>query len=249
MAKKFLVGALVLICAYAAILMFFGNTNKPQKNVAPIAASESTEKKPNSPVNSSVIKPLAFQTTDQTSNNEANADNQSQTITQQDVENIINQSVTQQDLEDVVNQYFDEGIKNFNADDLKPTINLADLKIISGANKETAQAYIENLNLIYNQNLQNIDQAISLESDTLNFNSITTAYGKTIEALYKLAVPENLEFIHRDQIVLLSAQKNAFEIAKDYENDPVKAMLAIQAGEEFNQEFLALQNTLANVIQ
>lgn len=233
MAKKFLISALVLVSAYVAILMFFGNTGESQKNGKPVAVSDSTKEKPNSPLNSPLIEPLVFKTTGEISLSDASS----------------SPAITQQDVESVINQYFDEGIKNFNTDDLRPVISLKDLKIISGSSKEAAQIYIENLNAIYSRDLENVDQAASYTSDIPDFNIMIAAYDKTIAALYELAVPENLAFIHRDQITLLSAQKNALNVAKNFEKDPLNTILAIQAAQEFNQEFASLQNTLIQVIE
>lgn len=236
MAKKILIGALVLISAYAAILIFFGNERVSPNINQPIAINTKTEaNKPNSPLKNPISQ-VETQNNDKTT---ASAENP---------------SIAEQEVENTLHQYLEEDTKNFDATSLKPIIDIKDLKIINSTSKELTQDYINNINAVYGKYSENLKR-ISIEeelssSDLINFDPIISAYKETIGALYKVVVPQNLVFVHQEQIAILSAQSNALQIAKDnYENDPIKALSALEVSNEFNQELLNLQDTFANAIQ
>lgn len=231
MAKKFLIGVLILISAYAAILIFFGGEEKNQ-TISP----DSTQliQKPNSPLKNPVVL--------ENSESETNIDNM---IFTEDG------GITQQDLEKSISQYLENEVKKFDANNLKPVIDPKNLKIINDSSEAAIKEYVNNLNIVY-KDLNNIDQKILIENSSLeipiNFNLIISAYQKIIDSLYKIAVPQNLTFVHQEQIALLSAQRNAFKIIKDYEKDPMKAILAMEAGEKFNQDFINLTEAFNQMI-
>lgn len=247
MAKKFLIGVLILFSAYAAILVFFGNGPQISPNLnQQIAVGNKTEiNKPNSPLKNNLSQSPNQKISGANAQKEGASDENVDIIAQ----NISAQNV---DAENLMNQYLADGIKNFDAQNLKPTIKRGDLKIVN-ASETAAQNYINNVGVIYNKNFADPDSMILTESSSLempvNFDLLINVYQKTIDEFYKTAVPENLVFAHQEQIALLTAQKNALKIVQDYEEDPLKALLAFKAGEEFTQEFANLQKSLSQVIE
>jgi hypothetical protein len=83
----------------------------------------------------------------------------------------------------------------------------------------------------------------------LNFDPMINAYQIVIDSLYKIAVPENLTFAHKEQIALLTAQKNALVIAENYKENPMESLLALSAGERLFEEFINLQKALKQTIE
>jgi hypothetical protein len=226
--KKFLIGVLILISVYTAILIFFGDDHSINPPPQPSLQTE----KPNSPLKNPITAEPSAQNFDESAR-------------------VKGGGITQQNLESSINQYFENEIKKFDANSLKPIISSKNLKIINDLSKEAVENYIKNLNAVY-KDLINIDQKILIKNSSLeipiNFNVAINAYQKIIDSLYKIAVPQNLNFVHQEQIALLSAQRNAFKIVKDYEKDPMKAMLAMEAGEKFSQDFISLTETFNQLL-
>jgi len=236
MIKKFLIGVLILISAYAAILIFFGSGDEHQNSTQPIIASK---EKPNSPLRNLPTQPIT-QTTQTTAESNKNKESSPD----------ISKEIVAQNLENAINQYLENGMKDFDASELKPSIAIKNLKITSDSSKKIIQVYLDDINSIYNRNFNQLSllENPSLEA-SINMAPLISAYKKTIEQLYNVTVPQNLAPLHQEQLALLSAQKNALEIAKNYEADPLKTLLALQAGEEFGQEFQNLQTVLKQTIE
>lgn len=147
------------------------------------------------------------------------------------------------DPEEVINKLLADDIENFNYKDLIPSINLNELKVAGESNSQLTEHYLENFKSILENNFQ--DLSFNWKNpDYKDFNGLITAYEKAIVEFYQLPVPKNLAPIHQKEIALLKAQKTIFENIKNYQSDPVLALLSIQANGQIDQEFARLKKEL-----
>ncbi len=135
-----------------------------------------------------------------------------------------------------------DALKNFDASYFQPEIQKSDIKV--GENKD----YFKNFQDIIQKNFA--DLTLKWESaKNNNFDQLISAYTKTIDEFYKLLVPENLSYIHQKEIGLLVGQKRITETLKDYENDPMQALLALQYSETLNKGFEELKMEIEKIMR
>lgn len=149
--------------------------------------------------------------------------------------------------EEIVEKYVKEGIENFKYEELKPLVLMEKLKVIEDNSPLAVEAYLKNFQDILKRNFQNLNIDFSILSSS-DFINLITAYDKAIEEFYGLATPKNLLTIHREEIQLLGAQKNIFIYLKNYEQDPLASLLALQANEQIDNELAALKETIGGLI-
>ena len=149
------------------------------------------------------------------------------------------------DPEKVTDLVLADGLKNFNPKEFFPEIKLASLKI---DNNIKAEVYLKSFQdiLTYNFSRQKVDFS--------NFNStdikeLVSAYEAAIKAFYNLEVPDNLVTVHQKEIALLIGQKKIFETFINYENDPVRAILAMQIFDQLDKKFSDLNLVIAEFIK
>lgn len=151
--------------------------------------------------------------------------------------------------EKLVNKLITEKLSGFDYSVFSPEIESSDLKIIKSPDKNSMENYLKNFNAIL---VNNFSSKKDVLDDPLpeNFKTLATAYGKTINQFYSLNVPENFVSAHTEGIKILTAQKTAFEALANYQNDPFKAMVAVQVIEKsydqlanLSQMIFSLQKT------
>ena len=152
------------------------------------------------------------------------------------------------DPEEVINKLLADDIENFNYKDLMPSINLNELKIASEPNPQLTKQYLKNFQSILKNNFLDLSFN-SKNPDYADFNRLIAAYEKTIAEFYNLATPQELAAVHQKEIALLNAQKTIFENIKNYKNDPVLALLSIQANGQIDQEFTRLKEKINDFIK
>lgn len=153
--------------------------------------------------------------------------------------------------EEIANQFFDQQFKNkiedFNYEKFKPAILTENLRVIYKTDKQLSENYLKNFKKILDDSAVNIQN--QLKNPNLSDSSqLISFYQQTIESLYQLPVPENLLEIHKKELALLETQKRIFELTQNYEQDPLQAMLAFQAQENLNAEFMELNKTINQFI-
>ena len=155
-------------------------------------------------------------------------------------------SISVPDPETIVDKYLADGISNFNINDLKGSVNNAKLNVIADKSPEAIKNYFRDFRDILNNNFQ----SLKIDTDNLSFEKISqlvSAYNQAIKEFYILPVPQTLFAIHKEQISLMTAQRNIFSILENYNEDPLKALLAIQAFESIQKEVTALKTTVFNL--
>ena len=140
--------------------------------------------------------------------------------------------------ENFVQNAVGDALKNFDASYFQPEIPKSDIKV--GENKD----YFKNFQDIIQKNFANLTLKWENAKNN-NFDQLIGAYNKTIDEFYKLLTPENLAYIHQKEIGLLTGQKRIAETLKDYEADPMQALLALQYSETINKEFEKLKAEIA----
>lgn len=148
--------------------------------------------------------------------------------------------------EAIVTNYLAEASSNFDSASLKPKIDAGLLKI--------AQTNDPRLIAIYTKALSDalsVDIGAYKNADADPLASLATAettYTKTIAALYALAVPQLFAHLHENIIANLGAQKTATEIIREnYQNDPVRSLLALEAITDLNKELTILQKAVTDL--
>ena len=141
------------------------------------------------------------------------------------------------DTEELTTNFINEAQAEFNIQDFIPEIKDGDLKI---SKNNTKEAFIE-----YGQKFDQIveDGKISEIPDPQKNNDLSVLdttienYSNAIEKFYNLTVPELMAGIHKTEIQYLTAELKIMEKIKNYQNDPVSAMLAGQNFSEIEKEF------------
>ncbi|TSC89801.1 MAG: hypothetical protein G01um10143_291 [Parcubacteria group bacterium Gr01-1014_3] len=114
---------------------------------------------------------------------------------------------------------------NINYPDLSPSIEAAALKIIKTSDKTVWGNYLKNFRSILTGNFSTLGIDFQ-KPNTEDFQKLVLAYEKTLDQFYSLNVPEVLSGIHQEEIKLLTIQKNIFTSLANYEDDPLKALVA-----------------------
>lgn len=167
----------------------------------------------------------------------------------------INEEMSSYDAEDlkdpgqaekIAEKYLAEAIQNFDFNSLRPAVATERLKIVSVFDQRLLSIYIKGFNDALNSafgglSLDGIDSQKQLEI-------LSLAYAKSIEALYAMTIPQIFGLLHEKIIANLSGQKLAAEIIRqNYQTDPMRALFALQAIEQFNQELKTVQKNISDL--
>jgi len=132
-----------------------------------------------------------------------------------------------------------EAAEKFDLNQLRPTILEKNLNISTDSSKESLTKYITALNNIIIEQSKKFPDGF-FDAQNLTMDSIDTllgVYTMTFNKVLKLSVPKSALAIQKKQLELLGAKKNIYQKFKDYEKDPITALLAIQSLEKFDAEF------------
>jgi len=148
------------------------------------------------------------------------------------------------DPEELAAQVLAEAATKFDPESLKPTIHDSDLIISQDNSKEALIQYFFEINKIVSDSAQEISSSVpnNSENDWLVFvYQLTDAYQESADKFYKLSVPESALEIHKKAIQLLGAKGVVFEKMKNYEGDPITAILALKYLDDLDIQFQNLQ--------
>lgn len=149
--------------------------------------------------------------------------------------------------EKIAEKYLDEAAKNFDYDSLKPAALANRLNIVTTSDKRMVAIYIKGFNDAMNSVFGDL---LKTEGDDLqkNLESLSLAYGRSIEALYAMTVPQIFGALHEKTVANLSGQKAATEIIlQDYQTDPIRALFALQAVTKFNEELKTIRKGITEL--
>ena len=180
-----------------------------------------------------------------------NAEKTSPNADQQDNQAKISSILQNLEPEEIANQFFDQQLKNeienSSYEKFKPTILTENLRIIYKTDSQLSENYIKNLKKITDTGSVNIRNQFK-DPSISDLSRVISLYQQIIESLYRLPVPENLLGIHKRELVLMETQKKIFELMQNYQDNPLQALLAFQAQENLNVEFVELKNAINEFI-
>lgn len=149
-----------------------------------------------------------------------------------------------QNPETLVEQYISESFKSFDYAALKPEIDASRIQTDPGSGSIAVAVYLKNLNGIL-KTFANIQ--FSADNPNQNLTALAKTYDESIAALYKIAVPQIFSNLHAEVIAILSGQKKATEIIQNYQTDPLRALLSLQAITKLNEELTAVQKAISAI--
>jgi hypothetical protein len=147
--------------------------------------------------------------------------------------------------DELVNQVIADAIKNFRPEALRPAISRADIRIGDNNSIEALNAYYISYKTAINSNLS----TLSLNQDSpeqTDFTALVAGFNKAFTDLKTIVVPESLVALHLKELILLGTQKNIWLLIKNYQADPVQAMLAMQYGDVLMNEVLGIRDQYAS---
>jgi len=131
-------------------------------------------------------------------------------------------------------------LEGFDYQSLKQEVIDSDLRIITEHDSETVvEDYLNEFQLILKRNA--LEVSLLDEFSPYSLQQLVNIYQQTVNELYILPVPEEYVSLHKREIELVSAQKEIFKLAGEYNQDPMQAFLALQAIEIIDQELAKLK--------
>lgn len=146
--------------------------------------------------------------------------------------------------QELVNNYLQKSIDGFDYAALKPKISDSEIKITDDASPAVLANYLKSFFEILNKvpaNNAQADVSGALSTIIAIHNNYLTEY-------YALAAPLSLVNLHKQQISLLAASRNIYELVRSYEDDPLKAMLAMKAIDQVRAETAWLYNEVVKTV-
>lgn len=148
---------------------------------------------------------------------------------------------------EAVDAFIADALKTFDPAAFHPDIPLAKLAIVPDS-KEAFSSYFRNLQNILATEFARADFSAMNDPSKMNFPVLLSAYSRAVEALLKLPAPESLTAMHQKEISLVKGQANMMRLLSRYEEDPLQAYLALNAGDGLRQEFIALDRVVSDFI-
>jgi|GEM_PF-2317699 len=146
--------------------------------------------------------------------------------------------------EEMVEKIFEDQIGKIDLSEFAPRVEVARLQITAGNQKSLAENYLKNFQAILLHNFSKLDAKFD-NPTTSDFFKIASALDKSVNEFYSLLAPEELSNIHREQIRLMLVQKIIYKSLANYENDPLKALIAGQMMPEVNRQLSNLKGEIA----
>lgn len=148
---------------------------------------------------------------------------------------------------EVVDKLTAQSLAKFDPSIFSPSVDPATLHIVPDS-KENFEAYFRALSATLKTNFSSVDLRGGGDLAKVNFAKAASAYAKTIDELRALPVPAALAELHRKEIELVMAQKNVTRALTRYNEDPLQAYLALNIGDEINNNFDALNKEIADFL-
>lgn len=129
----------------------------------------------------------------------------------------------------------EELVKNldFDPQDFRPVIKKEKIRIAALDDKTATQTYLKNFQEILGKHWVNLDG--------VDFDILIAKLEATLADFYLLETPPSLTAIHQKEIELLTLEAALFEKLKNYEADPLEAILAANAYPGLAEEFEKLK--------
>ncbi|MDP3881032.1 MAG: hypothetical protein Q8Q32_02530 [bacterium] len=153
------------------------------------------------------------------------------------------------DPEKLLDKTIQEGLKNFNPDQLRYQAGLSQIQSTESNIKEKQAEYFEEINDIVNTAFKNAETINYAYLPETNFQSIIASYDDAIGRLYKTKVPSDLLAYHINLISLLGTHQNVYAVLANFEDDPLQAYLAADFGLQIENEIVFLSNDMNQYIK
>ncbi len=157
------------------------------------------------------------------------------------------QSITTLAPERIAETFLDENFSTAIAENFNPLIEDASLRIHEGKSTKDFSAYALSLQATLVKYNPAIQTALKNPSAS-TLTKLGPLYEEMITAVKNISVPRPLLYIHREEIRLLTIQKNIFMSIANYEQDPTLAWAAIELIKPVSEEFVALAERIGQVI-
>lgn len=139
-----------------------------------------------------------------------------------------------------------EAFKQFDRGYFLPVITKESLKIVD-AKKEAVDYYISILPITLKHRAPDLNFSLDDSDFEERLPKAISAYEEIINKLYQLPVPETFGDFHQKKIGLITGQKRILEALTNQEQDPIKAILALQFSQIINDEFVILKNQFSKI--
>ncbi len=159
-------------------------------------------------------------------------------------EKFVNTIEPEKLVEDLVaGKLGDEALADFN-----PIITAAELNLSTDKTPEAVRAYLETFNQVIQNNASGL--SVDFNNPTADdFNRIAKVGEKTIAAFYAMPVPQTAINLHKEELRLLTIQRNIFRNIANYESDPLRAWVSIEMYRQNSKEFEDLKEKIANFVK
>ena len=151
----------------------------------------------------------------------------------------------------VVEQLLDSQIKEATSKILSSPVDEERIRILNTSDKDAVINYLVRRSEIMRSGGELIlEQKIDFSNpEVIDFEMLTMIYADTIDDIYALSVPRNLEFAHSEQIRILEIYKNIFASLAGYEEDPLRASVAISLLARAEEDLASLEQVFSNIIE
>lgn len=142
-----------------------------------------------------------------------------------------------------------EAQEKFNYENLFPDIKNSELKISQSNGKEISADYFKNLNKIMQESSSWMKTAELTDEVTPELlNRMIQMYRSAAEKLFAVPVPSELSSLHKKELALLIASETIYQKIKNYEQDPLTAVLASSYLKQLDKEFTELSQKMGQFI-
>ncbi|MEK9186349.1 MAG: hypothetical protein AAB885_02050 [Patescibacteria group bacterium] len=145
----------------------------------------------------------------------------------------------------IISEMLADSLSKFDYDSLKPDISDKEMIILSADDEKSRTSYLESLNEIVSDELSSLPKQPEVDQ----FGAIAAAYDRAVKKLYNLPVPKSFSSIHKETVRLFFAQEKIFSYIADYQNDPLTALLSLQATDLVSEELAALNDKFNSLNQ
>jgi len=150
--------------------------------------------------------------------------------------------------DELINQTLQEQLANFDPSSLRPIVSENSLTTAETSSDTDRIDYFLSLRKIIAKNMTT-DSPITQFPQPTELLLISKKYKNTMAELSALKIPKDLIDIHIQSLELFGTQANAFELLAGYEEDPLKAMLAVEIQKSIAQEASELHEKMLSYIQ
>jgi hypothetical protein len=137
---------------------------------------------------------------------------------------------------------------NFTLEDFAPEVDESRFQIITDPTDEDYKKYFDNLLVIMEVYFTRVEIS-SIQLSTSKILGLISFQNEILNSLYKLRAPDEVADFHKEQIKLIATQKKSFEALANYQEDPLKAITAVQVFQETTRQIDALWKSLTALTQ